>query len=289
VARVSIGPITEADLPAVAAFLHAHLNRRVPPEAWVRAVQVPWKVDAPNYGFLLRDGDAVVGAYLALYAERLVEGRPERFCNLAAWCVLPEYRFHGPRLLKALLAQDGYHFTDLSPSGSVVGINRRLGFQALDTTTVLLPNLPWPSWPRRGRRRYAVSTDPAVIEATLTGPELELYRDHAGATAARHLVLSTGDEWCYVMFRRDRRKRLPLFATLLHVSHPALLREAARPLARHLLRHGVLVTLAERPVIPQPPGRSIRLNRSRPKMLKSDRLRPDQIDYLYSELTCLAW
>ena len=32
-----------------------------------------------------------------------------------------EHRFHSLRLLKALLAQDGYHFTDLSPSGNVAG------------------------------------------------------------------------------------------------------------------------------------------------------------------------
>ena len=40
--------------------------------------------------------------------------------------------------------QDGYHFTDLSPSGNVVALNRRLGFTQLDTATALVPNLPWP-------------------------------------------------------------------------------------------------------------------------------------------------
>ena len=59
----------------------------------------------------------------------MIDGRVERFCNLGAWCVLPEHRFHALRLLKALLAQDGYHFTDLSPSGNVVGLNERLGFR----------------------------------------------------------------------------------------------------------------------------------------------------------------
>ena len=53
---------------------------------------LPWKVDAPNHGFMLRDGQRVVGAYLAFYSERLIAGRMERFCNLGAWYVLPEYR-----------------------------------------------------------------------------------------------------------------------------------------------------------------------------------------------------
>ena len=91
----------------------------------------------------------IVGAHLAFYSERVIDGRLERFCNLGAWCVLPEHRFHALRLLKALLAQDGYHFTDLSPSGNVIGLNTRLGFRFLDTTATAIPNLPWPSRPGR--------------------------------------------------------------------------------------------------------------------------------------------
>lgn len=291
---IQVRPITGADVSAVAGFLHAHLNRRVPDDAWARSMAVPWKIDAPNHGFMLVSDDrangaagpAVVGAYLAYYSERDVDGRPERFCNLGAWCVLPEYRFHGPRLLKALLAQPDYHFTDLSPSGTVVAMNERLKFRFLDTTTALIPNLPWPSWPRR----QVISSDPAVIERTLTGHERDRYRDHAGAAAARHLVLVRDDRSCYVIFRKDRRKDLPLFASILHVSDPALFRELARPLSRHLLlRHGALATLAELRVVTHRPRWSLRLPSARQKMFKSPRLEPHQIDYLYSELVCVAW
>ena len=45
------------------------------------------------------------GAYLALYSERDIDGRTERFCNLAAWCVMDEYRSFGLMLLKALLTK----------------------------------------------------------------------------------------------------------------------------------------------------------------------------------------
>lgn len=283
---IQVRAIADADVPAVAEFLHQNLNRRVSPEAWARAVRVPWKVAAPNHGFLLRDGERVVGANLAFYSERLIDGRPERFCNLGAWCVLPEYRFHGVRLLKALLAQPDLHFTDLSPSGSVVGINERLGFAHLDTTTALVPNLPWPTLPGRGR----LSADPERIERTLAGADLEIYRDHAAAPAARHLLLTRGERWCYVVFRRDRRKGLPLFATILYVSDPELFHAMARRVGRRLLlRHGVLATLAELRVVRRRPRLSVRVARSRPRMFRSNRLGADQVDYLYSELVCVAW
>jgi hypothetical protein len=283
---VEVRPIRGADVPAAARFLHEHLNNRVSAEAWARSVDVPWAVDAPNHGFMLIDDDAIVGAYLAFYSERPIDGSVERFCNLGAWCVLPAHRFQGFRLLKALLAQPGYQFTDLSPSGSVVPLNERLGFEFLDTATALVPNLPWPTVPGRD----VISSDPAVIERTLKGTDLQIYRDHAATAAARHVVLERGAESCYVVFRRDRRKNLPLFASILHVGNPRLFARMARPFARHLLiRHRVVATLAELRVVKYRPRPSVLLRSTRSKMYKSPSLKADQIDYLYSELVCVAW
>ncbi len=283
---VELTPITDQDVAAVADFLHANLNSRVLASAWARAMSVPWKVTAPNHGFLLRDGQHVVGAHLAFYSERVIAGEAERFCNLGAWCVLPDYRFHSVRLLKALLAQDDYHFTDLSPSGNVVSLNARLGFRSLDTSTALVPNLPWPSLIRRTR----ISADPDVIDSTLAGAELELYRDHAQAAAVRHLVLIRGGDYCYVMFRKVRRKNLPLFAAILHVGNPELFRRAVLPLARHLLiRHRILATLAELRIVGSRPRLSLMLPSPRPKMYRSASLEQRQIDDLYSELVCVPW
>jgi hypothetical protein len=281
-------PIGDADATRVGQFLHSRMNTRVTAEHWASSLQVPWAVDKPNCGYMLLDGDRVVGVHLAFYSEREIGGRIERFCNLGAFCVLPEYRFHSVRLLKALLAQEGYHFTDLSPSGSVVALNRRLKFRALETDVALVPNLPWPSWPGR----ETISSDPAVIERTLTGRELELYLDNAGGSAGRHLVLSHGDEWCYVVFRKERKRRLPLplFANILHVSNPDLFRRMSTPLARHLLvRHGALATIAEERIVKHRPRLSYRLREPRQRMFRSTHLEPAQIDYLYSELVCVSW
>jgi hypothetical protein len=284
--RIELRPITDADVPAVAAFLQEHLNRRVPASAWARALDVPWSVERPNAGFMLLEDGTVVGAHLAFYSQRTIDGRAERFCNLGAWCVLPGHRFHSLRLLKALLAQDGYHFTDLSPSGKVVGVNTKLGFRFLDTTTALVPNLPWPTL----TGRTTISSDPALIERTLTGRELDLYRDHTATAAARHLVLIRGGEHCYVIFRKDRRKGLPLFASILYVSNPELFRGMAGPLARHLLlRHRAAATLVERAVVEHRPRLSLVVASPRRKMFRSPSLEPAQIDYLYSELVCLSW
>ncbi len=287
IGSVRVEPITTADMPAVARFLHANLNTRVAADDWERALQVPWKAPAPNHGFLLRDGNGdVAGAYLAFYSERTIDGRVRRICNLGAWCVLPQHRFHSLKPLKALLAQDGYEFTDLSPSGNVVAVNTRFGFAFLDTATAVAPTLPWPALPGGGR----LSADPTVIENTLTGADLQIYRDHADTAAARHVVLIRGGRYCYVIFRTDRRKNLPVFASVLHVSDPELFRAMGRRFRSHLLtRHGVLAMLAELRVVGHRPPLSRMLANPRRKMFRSDDLPAGDIDYLYSELTCLSW
>lgn len=284
--RATVSAITAADLGRVGVFLHQNLNARVSSQAWADAARVPWSVDAPNHGFMLLDGDDVVGVYLAFYSDRTVNGQTERFCNLGAWCVLPAHRLHSITLLRALLGQTGYHFTDLSPSGNTVPINARLKFNRLDTATALLPNLPWPYWPGQCR----ITSDPVAIEHILKGAQLQIYKDHRGAQAAHHVAIDQGGEQCYVIFRRDRRKNLPLFASVLYVSNPPLFRRLARVFGRHLLmRHGVIATLMELRVCEGQPVGSCLLRSSRPKMFRSESLSPQQIDNLYSELVCVAW
>jgi hypothetical protein len=279
---VELTPITDADMVAVAEFLRANYMRNIP---WARAFSAtPWKIEAPNHGFVLRDGQCIVGALLAFYSERLVAGKVERFCDLGTWFVLPAFRFHSLRLLLAALAQDGYHFTALSPSDYVVPINTRLKFRHLDTSAALIPNLPWPTLPGRTR----ISTDPDIIESTLIGRELELYNDHVNALAAHHAVLIRNQDSCYVIYRKTRLKHIPL-AVIVYVSNPALFHSAMTSLTRHLLIHHRLpATLAELRFIQYKPPLSFKVT-ALPKMYRSDSLEPHQIDDLYSEPVCVPW
>ena len=185
-------------------------------------------------------------------------------------------------MLRSLLRQRGYTFTDLTPNPNVVALNTRLGFARLDTETALVPNMPWPV---RSRGVRVVDT-PNEIDGLLYGRDQTIYRDHA-ATAAHHVVLARGDQSCYVMFRRDRYKRLPLFASILYVGNPDLFRDCAPHFYRYLLlRRGIPATLVEVRVVGHRPARSVMVP-GRPKMYLSEDLEPAQIDYLYSELTCL--
>jgi hypothetical protein len=279
----ALAPTTTADVREVAAYFHRALNDRLSADEWARSIVPPWSCDAPNHGFHLRVDGVVVGAALAFYADRAVARRTERVCNLAAWCVDDEHRSDGLRLLRALLGQQGYTFTDLSPSGNVVALNERLKFKHLNTATTLVPNLPLPT---RGVRAVA---DPDRIAERLSGRQRRIFDDHRDAAAARHVVLDVAGRPLYIVYRKDRRKGLPVFASLLHVSEQDLLPRAWGRLSNHLLAHGALATLVEERVTGWAPAGARRLAHPRPKMFRSKELAAEDVDYLYSELTCVAW
>ena len=265
---IELGPITSADVGRVAEFLAANLSSGVRAATW-RAAMVPRWAPGPNHGFMLTVDEEIVGAHLAFYSSRQIGGVEEGFCNLGAWCVLEEYRSHGLKLLRALLRQPGYTFTDLSPSGNVVALNQRLRFSSLDTATAAVANLPWLT---RGRIR--VTSDRATIGRELSGRELEIFRDHSDSPAAYHVLVTEGADQCYLIFRRDRRKRMPLFGSILHVSDPSLFARAQRHVSAHLLvRHRIPVTLAELRVVGSRPKGAAMIPNPRPKMFKSDHLR----------------
>ena len=119
----------------------------------------------------------------------------------------------------------------------------------------------------------------------------EIYQDHRCAAAALHVVVAQGDRCCYVVLRRDRRKGVRCFGTVLFVSDQELFQAALRPLLNHvLLRFRIPLLLVEERVAGSQPRGSVVIDRlRRPKMVRRDTCRIDQTDYLYSELTCVAW
>ena len=145
----TVHPITEHDTARVDAFLREHLNPRVD---WEASMRVPWTRRRPERRLHAARRRRPWSAPTSPSTRRARStGGPRSSATSAAWCVLPEHRFQGLRLLKALLAQDGYHFTDLSPSGNVVPLNRRHG-------------LPGARHPHRSRAQPAVA-EPARAAA----------------------------------------------------------------------------------------------------------------------------
>ena len=174
--------------PRSAAFLHEQLNaarrarRRGP-----RAVDVPWAVDRPNarvHAARRRPRRRRPPRLLLRAHDR--RARPSASATSAPGACSRSTASTACACSRRCSRQDGYHFTDLSPSGNVVGTQRAARLQlARHRRRRSSRTCPWPSVPGRD----AISADPAGSSARSAATSCELYRDHAARAAARHVVL----------------------------------------------------------------------------------------------------
>jgi hypothetical protein len=139
--KVLVRPAHEGDIDAVIPLLRTGFGSHWPPETWRRLFEYPRVESQPNLGFVLESGDQLVGFLGAIYSERLVGGRLERFCNLSSWYTIPQFRNFSLKLLMAVLAQRGYTFTNLTPSEQVVQVLKAYGFRPLESHKLLCG--PW--------------------------------------------------------------------------------------------------------------------------------------------------
>ena len=280
----TLEPIRDEDLPEFCRFLRENLSRERSVEEWAKAFAQDWCPSKPNNGFLIRHQGRIVGGIGAIYAERSVRGRLERFCNITSWCVLDAFRAQSVRLAMAVAAQPGFHFTDLTPTEVVSKTLQFLKFKPMNERHAIWPNLPWPLVRLGGIR---VLSDPAQIGRLLGPDDAKANRDHRHLPWLRHLAVGVTDAWCYVVWKRTRLKGIT-GAVIIALSDAELFLRYRMALGSYLLvHHGLLYTRVESRLLPRLPALSIELLGYRSKVFRSDTLTAADMSNLYSELVAL--
>jgi hypothetical protein len=280
----TLEPIRDEDLPEFCRFLRENLSRARSAEEWAKAFAQDWCPSKPNNGFLIRHQGRIVGGIGAIYAERPVRGRLERFCNITSWCVLDAFRAQSMRLAMAVAAQPGFHFTDLTPTEVVSKTLQFLKFKPMNERHAIWPNLPWPLVRLGGIR---VLSDPAEIGRLLAPDDAKAYRDHRHLPWLRHLAVGLTDAWCYVVWKRTRLKGIT-GAIIIALSDAELFLRYRMALGSYLLvHHGLLYTRVESRLLPRLPTLCIELSGYRSKVFRSDTLTAADMSNLYSELVAL--
>ncbi|MCB1851858.1 MAG: hypothetical protein KDI83_13955 [Gammaproteobacteria bacterium] len=283
-AKPAVEPITDEELPAFCRFLTTHLSDERSSEQWAEAFRQDWGMEKPNHGFLIRVEGQIVGGIGAIYAQRLIDGKPERFCNITSWCVLDQYRSQSMRLAIAVTSQSGFHFTDLTPTEVVSKTLQFLKFKPMNERQALFPHFIWPhNLPTAVR----IITHPDQIEKCLLAEDSRAYRDHRHLPWLNHLAVGFPGAYCYLVWRRTRLKGVP-GAYILAASSPELFLKYRIALGSHLLlKHGLLFTRVESRLLPEVPKPSIELSGFRNKVFRSETLSESDISNLYTEIVAL--
>jgi hypothetical protein len=205
-AAVEVRAIGEDSFEEIYPLLLEFDDRRMGKEDWRRMLfTYPW-CSEPYRGYALFAEGEAVGFMGTIFCSRTVAGRNERFCNTSAWIVREPYRHASVLLLKPLLALRDHTILQLTPNSTSHKIFLKLGFKELESEQLLLPPIPSGIADMKALAGGSFVTSRESLLSELTGEEKAIYRDLAGATLTRHVLLRRGDRRCYVVATPSHRK-----------------------------------------------------------------------------------
>jgi acetoacetyl-CoA synthetase len=257
---------------------------------WRGMMGYPWLAadEKPHYGAVLSVDGEICGFNGALYANRMVDGRVERFGSGYGWCVRPEYRRYSISLLKQLLGPAGapdMTWTNLTCRGDLVPLFRKLGYELADERKLV--SKIGPGTVVRGRAGSARVVPEDEVTEALLGPDVyRLYQDHIGRTVQR-VVFEAGGKACLVVTKRGYLPTGGYPGTELHyVSDRSFFAEHfERIKLRLLMRDKTLMLHGDERLFGFAPKGAGTLPAT--ALFRSQRVTARDIDALYTELVIL--
>jgi GNAT superfamily N-acetyltransferase len=281
---LDIRPAGENDVDAIVALLHGQMNRKIAPERWRRLFAYPWLDQKPDLGRVAVEGERVVGYVGMVHADRDIGGRRERIVNVCAWFLDKEFRGRGlgHALMAEATADDRASYTILTSSAKTRKILDAVGYRELDAERRV--------WRRRGTapaRAISFVEDPARIIAEVGARSRRLLRDHEGMPVQPMLIGAEG-RTCLLVFSVKLKGDDVAYWDLLHVRDRVFFSAYAQDLADTILPAGKKAVLAADLRFVDPSAQHGERERfAVPRFFKTMRLRPEEIDNLYSEIQLL--
>ncbi|PIQ97472.1 MAG: hypothetical protein COV67_04035 [Nitrospinae bacterium CG11_big_fil_rev_8_21_14_0_20_56_8] len=273
----------EEILPLLMEFNNPYLEG----EDWKRLFDCGFKNDEGYGGLLFREGEQVAGFLGLLFSKRNIMGKEVKLCNLTGWIVKKQYRNKSLSLLLPALKMRDQTFTDYSPSREASLILKQFGFTPLETRAKILPFCFNPF--KLLFQTSFVTTDKKIIEGEIGGRKdlARIFQDHSNFKCC-HLMLKSGDDLCYVIFTKIRKKKIPI-AMVHYISDPCLFARHRARIQWHIgqTMRLFIIWVDERLLKGQRIPFSFTYTLPHPRLYRSEDLQAQDIDGLYSELIVL--
>jgi len=289
-----VRPANPEDVEPLCRFLYeAFKADGVPATAWLRLFDYEWFDGKPNLGFILADGDEIVGFLGTVYARRQTGSTTNVVCNLTSWYVRPDYRGWGTALLAAAIRDESISYTALTPGPLSRQVFTALGFKRLEERRIVMPLLL--DAETLSKPRPAILFDPGTVRRTLDKRQQQMFDDHTPYDCLQ-LILIAGSERAYIVVKRRTMSlrrlhrwfladvRFP-YSEVLHCSAPPLLARYLEHVRLPILRRQrTLALVADQRLFPVRPRGILKSDHT---FYRSPLLDAGTFDKLYSELALL--
>ena len=274
------------DTEAICSLLHNKMNSRIPIERWRRLMSYQWLADKPDFGRVVESNGAILGYCGMVYADRKVgktnQLRSERIVSMSSWYLDKSLRGKGlgRDMLVSAISDPSLTYATLTNSKKPLGIVEALGFQVLEDHRYV--------WRKTGRAHSGV----IIIDELLTiRDRIESHQqqliDDMHEYALTPLLIELDGEQALLFFSIKRKDANVLWYDLMHASDYALFVSCAQALADHLLPNAPAVLAADGRFVKNPPPDITCEPLPVARYYVSNRVEPDEIDHLYSELQLL--
>ena len=235
---MKLRPVRRADIEAAATLLAEGFPVHAC-DTWLESLRRLFAhVEARNedaIGYIASAGGADIGIGLAFACRRSAfTAEPHDMVNLAAFYLRPGHEWLTPLFLRRMMTRPDVEYLDITASDSMRVLNRRIGFADRTAGSVVVPTPLAALTPAAGIRLL-----PLEKAAGLLSPEHHALLEAHDHLDAMPLVISRTGRHEPLILVGVRRKHVP-GARVILARDRALLATAIGPIARYLLRRGLM-------------------------------------------------
>ena len=283
-AGIGVRPTTPADTAEICDLLEHGFG--IAADEWRPLFTTNWLADNPPRGFVLTDGDRIVGHVGTIYSQREINGKTGIVCNFSGYYVAPAYRGRGlgATLVATAVRDESITYTSVTPAPVTQLVLEGLGFEILERHVLLFPpglnaNTLW--------RRVDIDVNDRTVRASLGQAERQIYDDHASYDCLHMTARDAGGTAYLVVKRRLRRMRsarIPL-SQILYCSAPDVLARNLERIKLAIMWQQKTFGIAINERLFPKATRAIR--RDDIAQYRSPEFTPNELDLLYSEFVLL--
>lgn len=261
-------------------------NPRIKKEDWRQLFIDYWKKDENYVGYVLVDKGKIVGFIGTIFSKRFINDNQFVFCNLTSWIVKKAYRNKSLHLLFPILRLKDCTLTNFSP-GNYDIIFKMFGFKKINTDIVVI--LPLPNiYLALSKKNCHLILDKALMGKYMNDSESKIFHDHFKFNCV-HLMIISNSGNCYMIAKKVIRRRLP-FIHVVFISNKIVfsmqINRSKFEIMTKLKVVGIIIDerFLSGCVIPY----AIKYKRQNTILYKSNILKEEDIDILYSEMFLLG-